>query len=207
MSWEGRILEYLKRVQAMAKTGLTYTENPYDTERYEELRDTTNQLLADLSDVDLSKIEYHFDNLDNDYPTPKVDVRGVVLKENKILLVREKSDGKWAMPGGWCDIGYSASENIEKEVWEEAGITVRAIRILTVWDKSKHDHPHDIRYVYKLNFLCEIVSGDLNVGHEALDGGFFDVDDLPPLSLDRNTESQIRKLYELAQKNEMVLFD
>ncbi|MEQ8552655.1 MAG: NUDIX hydrolase [Cyclobacteriaceae bacterium] len=207
MSWEGRILEYLKRVQAMAKTGLTYTENPYDVERYEELRDTTNQLITDLAGVELDKIKLHFDNLDDDYPTPKIDVRGVVLKDEKILMIREKTDGKWAMPGGWCDIGHSASENIEKEVREEAGITVKAKRILAVWDKSKHDHPHDIRYVYKINFLCEIVSGDLNVGHEALDGGFFSLDELPPLSLDRNTEAQIRKLYELALLKRPTLYD
>lgn len=207
MNWEGRILEYLKRVQAMAKTGLTYTENPYDVERYEELRDSSNQLIADLAGVDLEKINFHFDQLDDDYPTPKVDVRGVVIKDRKILLIREKTDGKWAMPGGWCDIGYSASQNIEKEVFEEAGITVKAKRILAVWDKAKHDHPHDLRYVYKINFLCEIVSGELNVGHEALDGGFFDIDDLPELSLERNTETQIRKLYELAQHDEPTGFD
>ena len=197
------ILEYLKRIQAMAKTGLTYTENPYDIERYEEMRDMTNELLAQLSNAPLESIQFHFDHLDEDYPTPKVDVRGVVLKEGRILLIQEKTDQKWAMPGGWCDIGYSASENVAKEVFEEAGLIVKPIRILSVWDKAKQDHPHGIRYVYKINFLCEVVSGDLNVGHEALDGGFFALDELPPLSEVRNTERQIHKLVELAKSGEI----
>ncbi|MAE81914.1 MAG: ADP-ribose pyrophosphatase [Flammeovirgaceae bacterium] len=197
------ILEYLKRIQAMAKTGLTYSENPYDIERYEEMRDSTNELLAQLSNAPLETFKFHFEELDNDYPTPKVDVRGLVMKEGKILLIQEKTDQKWSMPGGWCDIGYSASENVVKEVFEEAGIRVKPVRILSVWDKAKQDHPHDIRYVYKINFLCEIVSGELNVGHEALDGGFFALDELPPLSEVRNTERQIMKLMELVESGEL----
>ena len=196
-----KILDYLKRIQAMAKTGLTYTENPYDIERYEEMRDSTNELLAELSNASLEQIAFHFDHLDSDYPTPKVDVRGVVIKDGKILMIQEKTDQKWAMPGGWCDIGFSASENIVKEVFEEAGLKVKPVRVLAVWDKAKHDHPEELRYVYKINFLCEITGGELTVGHEALDGGFFSLDDLPPLSLDRNTETQIKKLYELATTN------
>lgn len=193
-----KILEYLKRMQAMARTGLTYTENPYDVERYEEMRETTNALLAELSNAKLDQVQFHFDQLDDDYPTPKVDVRGVLIQDGKLLLIQEKSDAKWAMPGGWCDIGYSPSENVVKEVFEESGFKVKPVRILAVWDKAKHDHPEDLRYVYKINFLCEISGGELKVGHEALDGGFFGLDELPPLSLHRNTEAQIRKLFELA---------
>lgn len=203
MEMNRKVLEYLKRMQAMAKTGLTYTENPYDIERYEEIRDSTNELITDLSNASLEQINYYFDQLDNDYPTPKVDVRGLVIKDGKVLLIQERTDGKWAMPGGWCDIGYSASENIVKEVHEEAGLVVRPVRVLAVWDKAKHDHPDDVRYVYKINFLCEIVSGDLNVGHEALDGGFFSINDLPSLSVERNTINQIKKLFDLAQNDGM----
>ncbi len=202
-----KILEYLKRIQAMAKTGLSYTENPYDVERYEEMRDTTNALLAELSNANLDQVQFQFEQLDNDYPTPKVDVRGVVIRDHKILLIQEKSDQKWAMPGGWCDIGYSPSENIVKEVYEEAGLKVKPVRVLSVWDKAKHNHPDDLRSVYKINFLCEIVEGELNVGHEALDGGFFGLDELPPLSLHRNTEAQIRKLIELAGSLGSIEYD
>lgn len=207
MNWDIRILAYLKQVQAMAKTGLTYTENPYDVERYEELRDMSNQMLADLSNASLADIKFHFDNLDNDYPTPKVDVRGMVIKDDKVLLIKEKTDGKWAMPGGWCDIGHTPAENIVKEVQEESGLEVKASRVLALWDKAKHEHPHDLRAVYKINFLCEIVSGELNIGHEVLDGDFFSIDQLPPLSTDRNTQAQIQRLYTLAQQDWVVDFD
>lgn len=202
MDNQKRILEYLKRVQAIAKTGLTYALDPYDVERYEELRDTSSLLLAELSDAELPEIAFFFGQLDS-YPTPKVDVRGVVIQQGKILLIQEKSDGKWAMPGGWADIGHSPSENIVKEVSEEAGLLVKVDRLLAVWDKRKHDHPDDIHSVYKLNFLCKTIGGSLKPGHEALDAGFFDLNQLPPLSLMRNTEAQIRRLHALATGEEV----
>ncbi len=198
-----RILEYLKRMQALAKTGLTYTENSYDIERYEEIRDTTHALLSDLSNASLDEVSMHFRELDDNYPTPKIDVRAVILKNDKLLLIQERTDQKWAMPGGWCDIGYSASENVVKEVKEESGLTVKPVRLLALWDKAKHDHPADLKYIYKVNYLCKIVSGEVNVGHEALDGGFFALDNLPPLSEERNTKSQIQKLYDLVRKEQI----
>ncbi|REE00422.1 NUDIX hydrolase [Marinoscillum furvescens] len=193
------VLEFLKRVQAMAKTGLSYTENPYDVERYEELRDTSNALLAKWSESDEKEVRFFFDQLDT-YPTPKIDVRGLVMQEGKVLMIREKVDGKWAMPGGWCDIGYTPSENIRKEIFEESGLEVKVSRLLSVWDKKMHDHPPEAAYVYKLSFLCEITGGALVPGHETLGADFFDVDDLPELSLPRNTEDQVRRLVELANK-------
>lgn len=197
MDMNKQVLEYLKRVQSLAKTGLTYAEDAYDRERYEELKESTNSLLSALMGVEVERIVAQFENLD-DYPTPKVDVRGVILKEGKILLIREKTDGKWAMPGGWADNGYSPSENIVKEVWEESGLRVRPERLLAVWDKRKHDHPADVHSVYKLNFLCIEEGGALNPGHETMGATYFPIDQLPELSLMRNTSAQIQKLYELA---------
>ncbi|WP_421891788.1 NUDIX hydrolase [Marinoscillum sp.] len=197
MDMNKQVLEYLKRVQSLAKTGLTYAEDPYDRERYEELKESTNNLLGELVGVEVGKIISQFENLD-DYPTPKVDVRGVIIKEGKILLIREKTDGKWAMPGGWADNGYSPSENIVKEVWEESGLRVRPERLLAVWDKRKHDHPADVHSVYKLNFLCVEEGGTLNPGHETMGAQYFGIDELPELSLMRNTAAQIQQLYELA---------
>jgi len=186
----------------MAKTGLSYSQNPYDLERYEELRDMSNELLSELGDITPEQVAFHFEELD-EYPTPKVDVRGVVLKGEEILLIREKTDERWAMPGGWCDIGHSPSENIIKEVFEESGLEVKVSRLLSVWDKRKHDHPDDIHYVYKLNFLCEITGGDLSPGHETSGADFFHIDKLPELSRPRNTEAQIKKLFGLAQSGEI----
>lgn len=191
------ILEYLRRVQAMAKTGLTYVENEYDRERYEELRDSTHEMLAQLSDLTIEQLHFYFDKLDS-YPNPKVDVRGVVMRDGKILLVREKADGKWSIPGGWCDIGYSPAENIEKEIREECGLYLKANRLLAVWDKNKHDHPPALEHVYKLIFLCEDNGEALNPGHETLGADFFDPDNLPPLSEERITAAQITRLIALA---------
>lgn len=199
------ILDYLIRVQAMAKTGLTYAKDAYDIERYEELRERTDELLEAHSNLDLEELNLHFEKLDP-YPTPKVDVRGVILREGKVLLIKEKSDQKWAMPGGWADVGISPSENVVKEVWEESGLEVKVERLLAVWDKMKHDHPADLNHVYKLNFLCLVTGGELKAGHEVLEAGFFDPEHLPELSLMRNTETQIKELCRLAQSGEM-LFD
>jgi ADP-ribose pyrophosphatase YjhB (NUDIX family) len=196
------IVEYLKRVQAIAKTGLSYAEDAYDLERYEELKVMTNNMLSDLTGFLPGQISAQFDSLDT-YPTPKIDVRGLVLKGNEVLLIQEKSDTKWALPGGWCDVGYSPSENIVKEVSEEAGLEVTVSRLLAVWDKRKHDHPLDVNSVYKLNFLCEIVSGIPSPGDETMDARFFPINDLPPLSLMRNTPQQILRLVELAQSGEV----
>lgn len=199
------VLEYLKRVQAMAKTGLSFTENPYDVERYEELEHSTNRMISLISGTEQEEVKAYFESLDK-YPTPKVDVRALIMKDGKVLMVREKTDQKWAMPGGWADIGVSPSENAVKEVWEETGYKVEVKRLLAVWDKRKHDHPPAMEYVYKLNFLCEIVGGDLNPGHETLGADFFEFEDLPELSVDRNTSEQIFKLRELSLSGD-TLFD
>lgn len=201
------IIEYLKRVQAMAKTGLTYTKDAYDLERYEELRDMTNGLLAKLSETPLDNIETQFANLEDDYPTPKIDVRAVVIQDGKLVLVREKADGKWAMPGGWCDIGYTVAENAVKEVAEETGLEVEAKRVLAVWDKKCHQHPDDLHYVYKICLLCEVTGGMLQPGHEVLDAGFFSLSQLPELSEPRNTNRQIETLVGQAAREQTSLFD
>lgn len=191
------LLHYLNRVLAMTKTGLSYSDNPYDLERYEELRDRTAEMIERLTGVSQVEVLSYVQHMDK-YPTPKVDVRGVVLRAGKILLIREKSDGKWAMPGGWADVGHSPAENMVKEVREESGLAVVAERLLAVWDKRLHDHPPFLEEVYKLCFLCREVGGALGGGFEVTDAGFFGLDELPPLSLDRNTEAQIRQLVTLA---------
>jgi ADP-ribose pyrophosphatase YjhB (NUDIX family) len=201
-----QLLNYLKRVESMAKTGLSYGQDPYDLERYEELKVMTHEIMSSISNVSAADLKIHFDSLDH-YPTPKVDVRGVVMKGDQILLVREKSDGNWALPGGWCDVGLSPGENVVKEVREESGLDVSVARLLSVWDKKHHDHPHDLNYVYKLCFLCISDTDELNPGHEVIEAAYFSVNELPQLSLMRNTKSQIIKLIELAQAGSHVDFD
>lgn len=194
------LLRYLKRMQAMAKVGLSYAKDPYDLERYEEIRDSTNQLLSQLGQEPLINVERLFQDLDDDYPTPKVDVRAVVVRDGHILLVQEKTDQQWALPGGWCDLGLSPAENVVKEVREEAGLRVKATRVLAVWDKAKQDHPPDLRSIYKIVFHCEELSetgASPVAGHEVAAAAFFADDALPDLSLTRNTPSQIQRLMKL----------
>lgn len=199
-------LNYLKRVEALAKIGLSYSDNPYDLERYEELKDLTLDMLSLVSKAKLEDIQVHFELLDA-YPTPQVDVRGFVMKDEKVLLIKEAVDHKWALPGGWCEVGLTPQENVVKEVREEAGLDVRVDRLLAVWDKKCHDHPADIHYVYKLHFLCTAPKYELDPGHEALGADYFALDALPQLSLVRTTESQIRRLYALSKSEEATAYD
>ncbi|MDB4584792.1 NUDIX hydrolase N-terminal domain-containing protein, partial [Draconibacterium sp.] len=121
--------EKIKRIQALAEIGLEFSEIPYDQERYQELKDISVELLEKLTDVPIEKIIPVIEER-NGYKTPKVDIRAVVFNEkDQILLIQEKVDGRWAMPGGWTDISYSPAEVAEKECMEEAGLKVKATRL------------------------------------------------------------------------------
>lgn len=188
-------LDWVKQLQAIAQTGLTYSKDVYDQERYEMLRELSVEILSNYSFVDQDKIELTFAS-DTGYATPKVDIRGVVFQENKILLVREKMDGAWALPGGWADIGYSPFEVAVKEIKEEAGFDVKPMRLLAVLDKKFHNHPPEPYHIYKLFIECQIVGGEALGGLETSEVGFFEEHDLPELSTERNTEAQIRTMFE-----------
>lgn len=200
------ILDYVKRVQALAQSGLTYCDNPYDIERYEELREISFNMLNLLSDEPIEKIRDLFKG-EKGYQTPKVDVRAVIMNENKILLVKEKADDKWSLPGGWCDIGFSPSDMAKKEVQEEAGYIVEVEKLLALLDKECHGHPKDIYHIYKLFFQCRVVGGEGLGGMETSDVGYFSIENLPPLSLTRNTEYQIKLMFELYGSDKETVFD
>lgn len=201
-------LELIKRIKSLADTGLVYSQNDYDKERYEELLAISLQLLSTVSEKPLEALS-NFYLPEEDYPTPKIDIRALVLnKENKILMAKEQNDGKWSIPGGWGDIGYSPSEVVVKEVKEETGLDVKVLKLLAVFDKKCHPHPPEPLYVYKLVFLCEKNGGDLKRGFDIEDVDYFDIDDLPALSENRVLKSQIEQLYQLAQeKSHEVYFD
>jgi len=192
-------LDLAKRIKAIADTGLVYSTGDYDRERYTELLEISYELMSKLIDQPLETVkDFYIPN--KDYPTPKVDIRGLLLNEaGEILLVQEMADNKWTLPGGWADIGYSPSEVIEKEFLEEAGLVVKANRLLAVFDKKCHPHPAQPYYVYKFALQCE-VAGPINLqkGFDILNAGFFALDDLPPLSEDRILRSQIELLYNKA---------
>jgi ADP-ribose pyrophosphatase YjhB (NUDIX family) len=188
-------LDYAKRIQAIAQAGITYAVNDYDLERYQELQTISISMLQQITDEPVEKIRELFTN-ETGYQTPKVDVRAVIFDEGKIVMVREKIDGKWSLPGGWADIGYTPKEVTVKEAWEEAGLEVAPIRLLAVLDKKCHPHPPSPYYIYKIFILCRIIGGKLAAGMETHEAGTFDRNHLPRLSVDRNTASQIRLLFE-----------
>lgn len=188
--------EKIKRIQALAEIGLQYSDIPYDLERYQEIQEISLQLLENLTDVPVEKIIPVIEEK-NGYKTPKVDVRAVVFnEEDQILLIQEKVDGLWAMPGGWSDISYSPAEVAEKECFEEAGINVKAIKLLAVLDKQKQNMPPAFEYVYKIFLLCKKLNNNISIGTETIDVGWFDEKDLPEFSTPRNTKEQIKMMFQ-----------
>lgn len=189
-------LTIAKELQAIAQTGLTFTENKYDDERYQMIRAISVRILNEYTDAPIEKIRDVF-AFETGYQTPKVDIRGVVFRDNKILMIKEDVDGKWTLPGGWADIGLSPFEIAKKEVFEEAGLEVTPKRLLAVYDKAKDpDHPQDYYHIYKLFILCADSGGEVKTGMETTDVGWFNLDEIPELSTPRITMKQIRRMFE-----------
>ncbi|NQX71072.1 NUDIX hydrolase [Paenibacillus alba] len=201
-------LDWAKEIQAISQAGLTYGENGYDLERYEALRKISVEMMSYFTDTPIDKVTDLFAS-EQGYQTPKVDIRAVILQENKLLLVKERADGAWALPGGWADIGLTPSEVAVKETYEEAGYEVKPVRLLAVLDKKKHAHPPSANHVYKMFILCELAGGKAHeeAGLETTGVGFFGENELPPLSVERNTLEQLQRMFELARgtASEVVL--
>lgn len=191
-------LDMARRLQAVAQSGLTYSENKYDRDRYEQIRALSLEIMEHFTKLPMQQLIDVFAS-EKGYQTPKVDVRGVVFRDDRILMVRETIDGNWSVPGGWADVGLTPFEVAAKEVWEESGLTVAPVKLLAVLDKKCHAHPPDIYHIYKIFVLCKEKGGALVNGMETSDSGFFGLNELPPLSTPRITEEQIRLLF--AYKN------
>ncbi len=188
-------LDYTRRLASIAQIGLTYATDPYNRERYEHLRDMAVEMASAYSDGDPEVVRRLFTS-EPGYPTPKVDVRGVVFREDKVLLVREAADGLWTLPGGWADVGDTPRRAVEREIREESGFEARATKLLAVYDRDNQGHPAYEFAIYKLFFQCEIVGGGPAISHETLDVGFFGRDELPDLSTGRVLASQIACFFE-----------
>ena len=190
-------LNWAQRLQAIAQNGITFAKDPYDLERYQAIREVAAEILAAGSTVRLDVIRGLLEN-ETGYATPKVDVRGAVFSGNQLLLVREKSDGKWTLPGGWADVCASAAENVEREIFEEAGLQTRAQRILAIYDRSLHPHePIFAFHIYKIFLECSVLGGQEKPGSETDAVSYFDEEHLPELSITRITAGQIRRMFEL----------
>ena len=185
-------LTWAKQLQAIASTGLHFTDDEYDRERYQQIATISQNMLSFLGDVPIKKIKALVSDFAKGYSTPRVDVRGAVIEKDQILLVRETTDQLWTLPGGYADVGLSASENVVKELEEEANIEVTVTSLYSVRHKAKHDYDEDARDFYKFFFLCERKDDSMpRPGHETEEVGFFRANELPPLSRGRVIEKDI----------------
>ncbi len=196
-------VDWAQRLQAIAQTGLNYEPNPFDRERYELIRELAAEMLADNGDEDLATVRALFD-AQTGHATPKTDVRGVVFRDGKILMVQEKLDGsRWTLPGGWADIGESAADATVREIYEETGYSTRAVKLLALYDRNKHEHPPFPFHAYKAFFRCELTDPErtLNAGTSASyaetgEVAWFTEAELPAeLSVARVTRAQIARFF------------
>jgi ADP-ribose pyrophosphatase YjhB (NUDIX family) len=189
------LLAWARKVRAVAQNGLTFSKDPYDLERYRQLSELAESVLqTELGIPQQSTAEFWKGEIG--YATPKVEVRGAVFSEDRVLLVRERSDGRWTLPGGWVDINDSPAQAVEREILEESGYRARAVKLAALLDKNRHPHPPSVHHIYKLLFLCELLGGSAAVSQETDAVDFFALDALPELSRGRILESQIARLYE-----------
>jgi ADP-ribose pyrophosphatase YjhB (NUDIX family) len=188
------ILAWARKVQAIAQNGLAFTQDPFDRERYQQLQDLVTQVLQAQLDVPVQQAAGFWEG-ERGYATPKVDVRGAVFAADRVLLVRERSDGRWTLPGGWVDVNDAPSEAVAREILEESGYRARPTKLAALVDKNRHPHPPGIHHIYKLLFLCELTGGAAATSQETDAVDFFALGALPPLSTGRILASQIERLY------------
>lgn len=196
-------IDWVEQIRAIAQNGITYAQDGFDLERYHQLKTIAHEMTARLTGAPVDQVDDYF-LPEKGYTTPKIDLRGGVFKEGKILLVRERSDNCWALPGGWGDIGESPSKGVVREIFEESGFTANAIKLAAIRDAHQHPyHPRCPHHVYKLLFLCELTGGQATANLEISDIGFFDIQQLPELSRERTIKEDIHLLMNHAQNNHL----
>jgi len=195
-----RWLEYAQRLAALAQSGMAYCRNPYDLERYHLMSEIAAEMLAEGSGEPVDQVLSLLDNQAG-YATPKLDARGVVFREEKILLVRELADGgRWTLPGGWVDVGEAPRLAVEREVREESGYEVKASKLLALYDRDLHDHPPHLFHTYKIFIQCDLLGGAPTESLETGGADFFAPDSLPELSISRTTAAEIQRMFEHLHK-------
>lgn len=205
---EDQWLNWIKRIEAIAATGLHFSGNEYDRERYEEIQRIAWSMLCTIAEAPPARIAGLVSDSAKGYVTPKVDVRGAIIRDRSILLVRETSDGRWTLPGGFADVGLSPSQNVLKEIREEAGLEAEIIGLYGIRHKAKQSYEPDLRDFYKLFFLCRDTGRrPACPGTETSEIGYFRSDRLPPLSPGRVIESDIHAAFAFAADRSAVLVD
>jgi ADP-ribose pyrophosphatase YjhB (NUDIX family) len=200
-------LRWATELQSIAQAGLTFGENQYDRDRYQQIRDLSVEILHEYTDMDHNMIRNLFAS-ETGYQTPKIDIRAAVFKDNKVLMVKEKIDGCWSLPGGWADVNSSVSESAIRECSEEAGANVQPKRVIAILHQNRYtDHLYPFT-IYKIFVECDLVGNSFQENTETLDADFFEYENLPELSLERNTTDQIKMCFE-AKKSKVfeTIFD
>ena len=201
-----RWLEWAKELQFIAQAGLTYTKDPFDLERFERIREISAEIMSHQSDLPVEKVKGLFCN-ETGFQTPKLDTRAAIFKDGKILLVKEKA-GVWSLPGGWVDVNQTIKTNTEKEVKEEAGLDVKAVRLIAVQDRNLHNVPPYAYNVCKAFVLCEVTGGSFQSNIETTESRYFSLDEIPALAEEKNSKEQIAMCFAAYQdKNWEVQFD
>jgi ADP-ribose pyrophosphatase YjhB (NUDIX family) len=202
---EPQWLRWAREMQALAQTGLAFTHDQYDRQRYEQLRSLASKILAEQSGMPVLEIEMMFSQ-QTGYATPKLGVRGAAFRDDRILLVREREDeDRWTLPGGWADVNESPGEAVAREVREEAGLEVRPYKLAAVWDRARHAHGVAQPFtVWRLFFLCEIIGGQAQPGPETSEVAFFAEHELPAeLSTRRVLLPQLERMFEHLRHREL----
>lgn len=198
-----KIEQFISKVLALARIGQKYTQDEYARENYEELEKLAIETISENAEIIFDHNIYIHDV----YATPNVSVRVLVFnEEGKLLMVKEKQDGRWAVPGGWCDVFESSSESGRKEVKQEAGLDVKIERILGVFQRERYKDYPTLVSEYVHYYCASILGGDLKHNHETLDVGFFDINELPELSK-KNTIMELTKAYQVYLNELPVQFD
>ena len=199
-------IDWAREIFSLSQAGLTYSKNEFDIDRYKRLQEITAEMIASESQIAKDAALDSF-SMQAGYITPKVDVRGAVVQEGKILLIQERADGKWAMPGGWADLGNTPASVAEREVWEESGYRVKAEKVIAVIDSNRIE-PMEFYHAYKIIFLCRLLGGEPRVSYETLAVDFFDPNHLPPLSSYRTNEAMLEEVFAHVQdSNRRTAFD
>jgi ADP-ribose pyrophosphatase YjhB (NUDIX family) len=200
-------LEWARELQAISQTGKHYAENEYQRERYVRLAEIAAEIASEHLELDVKILARIFGEQVG-YATPRVDVRGAVFKDGRLLLVRERVDGGWTLPGGWADVGDVPSEAAEREVWEETGFRVKARKVVGVYDANRTG-PLEIFHAFKIVFLCDLIEGEARPSAETSEVEFFAMNEIPVhLSGERTKPRHILDAYAaLAEPGSPTVFD
>ena len=196
---ENKWLLWATELQAIAQAGLAFSQDKYDLERFQKVRDIAISIVHEHTGVSYEKVRDLFAS-ETGYQTPKVDIRSAIIENNKILRVREKADGAWSLPGGYADINTSVGESAKRECLEEAGATVIPRRIIAIHHGNRRNNLVFPYTIYKIFVGCELTNMQFRENSETFEAGFFELDSLPLLSSSRNTREQIKMCFDAREQ-------